>query len=94
MTAMDRWFITKMIYGSQVDEFDFHYVGFDASTLPSLLVGHNFCEMKRVDNFNIIGDTSTKVHRGRAISLNIVANKCGGAPTLVDPSSPYTPPTE
>ena len=86
----------KMIYGAQSDQFDFHYMGFDDVTLPTLLSGHGFCGIKRVGNFNIIEDTSAMSYHGRAISLNIVARKCGTAvgETLEDPSSPYDPSSE
>lgn len=85
-----------MIYGAQTDEFDFHHMGFDEATLPTLLAGHNFCSLERVSNFNIIQDTSSMSYHGRDISLNIVARKCGHSQgySFDDPSSPYVPPRE
>jgi hypothetical protein len=95
MTVNEKFFTMKMIYGAQTDEFDFHHVGFDDETLPTLLSVHGFCDLKRVDNFNIVQDTSSMIFHGRAISLNIVARKCGesiGESLLWDPSTPFTPP--
>ena len=84
-----------MIYGAQSDEFDFHYIGFDDMTLPAILHAQNYCDMQRVGNFNIIQDTSSMVHHGRAISLNIVSRKCGYTNQdellVEDMSSPYVP---
>jgi hypothetical protein len=97
LDANMKWFTMRMIYGAQTDEHDFHYVGFDDNTLPSILSQHNFCNLKRVDNFNIHQDTSSMKYQGRAISLNIVGRKCGssGAESLAeDPSSRYVAPNE
>lgn len=93
----ERFFTMKMIYGAQSDDFDFHYMGFDGITLPTLLSAHGFCDLKRVGNFNIIQDTSSMVYHGREISLNIAGRKCGKSASGIvfsDPSSPYYPPRE
>ena len=84
----------KMIYGAQTDEFDFHYMGFDDATLPTLLAVHGFCDLKRVGNFNLFSDTSSMKYHGYDISLNIFARKCGGdsgSHIVEDRSSPFVP---
>jgi protein O-GlcNAc transferase len=97
MDVNEKFFTMKMIYGAQSDEYDFHHMGFDDETLPTLLSMHNFCDIDRVGNFNIIQDTSAMVYHGRKISLNLVARKCGAATDAVrveDRSSPYVSPRE
>jgi predicted SAM-dependent methyltransferase len=37
MTIQDKWLLTRVIYGAQSDEYDYHKVGFDESILTNFL---------------------------------------------------------
>jgi len=40
LTTDDRWHVTRMIYGSQTDSFDFHKVDCRTALLHSLCIIH------------------------------------------------------
>jgi predicted SAM-dependent methyltransferase len=67
--------IMKMIFGGQVDDFDFHYMGWNQEFLFDFLKTVGFSEGKRVDTFNLFEDTSNYKPYGFSISLNVVAIK-------------------
>ncbi|MEN9202537.1 MAG: methyltransferase domain-containing protein [Thermostichus sp. DG02_3_bins_51] len=71
----DLAMITSMIYGGQVDEYDFHKMGYTIETLTQLLreVGFNF--ITQVDQFGMFRDASTLLFHGECISLNVIAHK-------------------
>ena len=72
-----HWLVTRMMYGGQTDEYDYHLIGFDETMLTMFLSNAGFCEIERVGNFNIgIQDASSQVTEGYAISLNMVARPC------------------
>jgi predicted SAM-dependent methyltransferase len=71
-----HWMITRMMYGAQVDEYDYHRIGFDESILATWLKMHKFCDMQRLRSFNLFSDTSDMVYAGYEISLNVVARPC------------------
>lgn len=86
LSMQDRWMVTRMIYGGQTDEHDYHHVGFDYTVLMTLLTQIGFCNVTRVQSFNLhlqdsrdgqeITDSSELVHFGHRISLNVVAKVC------------------
>ena len=76
MTFEQRWMITRMMYGAQVDEYDFHKIGFDEAILHTFLRDHKFCNIERVHSFNLFQDTSEMSYGGYRISLNMVARPC------------------
>eukprot|EP01035_Chromulina_nebulosa_P017203 gene17203-22723_t len=76
LSFQDRWMTTMMIYGSQSNAFDYHFIGFDEEILTSFLVDYGFCNIERVQAFNLFEDASTIVFQGYSISLNIAAKKC------------------
>lgn len=89
MNVAQVWHITKMIYGSQFDEGDYHRVGFSYELLSSYLRDAGFCNITRVRSFNmnfrhpstniVITDSSDIVFEGQFISLNVVAKVCVGS---------------
>ena len=72
-----HWMVTKMMYGAQMDELDFHKVGFDQDVLAYFLHESDFCGIERVGSFNLpFHDTSDMKYGGYTISLNMIARPC------------------
>jgi predicted SAM-dependent methyltransferase len=69
--------VMRMMFGGQEDMYDYHYVGFNEHLLTSLLLQSGFCDVKRVETFNLFNDSSSMQYKGSYISLNIIARKCG-----------------
>jgi predicted SAM-dependent methyltransferase len=70
-----RWHVMRMIFGGQVDSFDFHYVGWNYETLSAFLFNAGFTQVKRCSSFGIFQDTSEFSPYGNFISLNVTATK-------------------
>jgi predicted SAM-dependent methyltransferase len=73
--ANERFTIMKMIFGVQVDEYDFHYFGWYEELLSEFLNISGFKTYAKVENFNIFNDTSLMKINNKLISLNVVAFK-------------------
>jgi predicted SAM-dependent methyltransferase len=71
----ERFFVMRMIYGGHVDEYDYHYTGLNEEFLTAYLDGAGFINMRRVTEFGLFHDTSSMLFKGRAISLNMIAEK-------------------
>ena len=68
--------IMRMIFGGQIDEYDFHYFGWDFELLSGLLKNVGFDEIEKVEKFSIFThDTSNEDIDGELISLNVIAKK-------------------
>ena len=68
--------IMRMIFGGQIDEYDFHYFGWDFELLSGLLKNVGFDEIEKVEKVSIFThDTSTEDIDGELISLNLIAKK-------------------
>jgi len=80
LSPTDKVFVMRMLYGGQVDDHDFHKVGFDEALLAQLLHACGFCEVRRVSSFSLFTDTSEKEYKGVPISLNVAATACKGTP--------------
>jgi len=66
----------RMIFGGQIDEYDFHYFGWDFELLSGLLKNVGFKEIEKVEKFSIFtNDTSNEDIDGELISLNLIAKK-------------------
>ena len=70
-----RWHVMRMIFGGQVDSFDFHYAGWNEESLSAYLTHTGFSQIKKVDFFGLFEDTSNFSPYGSPISLNITATK-------------------
>lgn len=70
-----RFAVMRMMFGGQVDPFDFHCVGLNEELLTSYLSGAGFSAIRRVHDFGVFQDCSTLVFAGRPISLNLEAHK-------------------
>ena len=74
LSFSQHWMVTRMMYGAQMDDSDYHKIGFDETLLASFLMSSGFCDIERVGSFNLpFTDTSDMVYAGYTISLNIVA---------------------
>lgn len=71
----ERFHVMRMMFGGQLDPFDFHKVGLSEEFLAGYLTNAGFTEVERVDAFGLFEDASSLVFKGRPISLNIAARK-------------------
>jgi predicted SAM-dependent methyltransferase len=70
-----RFHVMRMIFGGQVDEHDFHYIGLNEEIMTGFLQRAGFSSIRRVDSFGLFSDTSDFRPYGVAISLNLIASK-------------------
>lgn len=70
-----KFHVMRMMFGGQIDEFDYHYFGWNESFLTHYLNQAGFKEIKRVESFGIFSDTSDYKPYGFPISLNLIAIK-------------------
>ena len=82
----DRFSIMRMMFGGQLDQYDFHFVGLDEGLLVSFLADAGFADIQRVNDFGLFVDSSTLNFAGRPISLNLQAWKRSAA--IADTSPP------
>lgn len=71
----DKWHVQRMIYGGQIDAYDFHKTGFTFVLLEGLLREAGFAGVERVRDFALFPDTSRLEFAGVPISLNVRAMK-------------------
>ncbi len=71
----DRFGIMRMIFGGHVDQYDFHYVGFNFEILSAFLMEAGFGNIEKVQSFGLFQDTSDMVFKGKPVSLNVIAYK-------------------
>lgn len=67
--------ILRMIFGGQIDEYDFHYFGYSYDILHDFLKSVGFKKIEKVERFNLFEDTSDYKPYGFLISLNVIAEK-------------------
>ena len=65
----------RMMFGGQIDDFDYHYFGWNYEFLNDYLVETGFRKIERVKSFNLFNDTSDYAPYGLPISLNVLAYK-------------------
>jgi predicted SAM-dependent methyltransferase len=65
--------LMRVMFGGQVNQHDFHHVGWDFSLLCSFLMDAGFDGIERVAGFGLFDDSSNIQHRGQLISLNLMA---------------------
>lgn len=65
----------RMMFGGQVDEWDYHKSGWTQNILLQALISKGFCEIFRVRNFGIFQDTSSYEPYNIPISINIKCRK-------------------
>jgi predicted SAM-dependent methyltransferase len=72
-----RFHIMRMMFGGQMDDHDFHYVGLNEEFLRDFLSATGFADVRRVDEFGIFDDTSRFAFNGVPISCNLIATNPG-----------------
>ena len=70
-----RFHVMRMIFGGQIDEYDYHKVGLNREILEVYLKQAGFERVRVVDSFGIFDDTSDYKPYGVAISVNVIAQK-------------------
>ena len=71
----DKVFVMRMMFGGQLDDTDFHFIGFDLEILGVHLHMAGFENIRRVRSFGLFQDTSIQEFHGIPISLNVEARK-------------------
>lgn len=67
--------VMRMLFGAQVDEFDFHRIGLTYGFLDDYLRDAGFSSWERVETFGLFNDTSELRFDGLLVSLNLVVRK-------------------
>ena len=70
-----RIHVMRIIFGGQVDDYDFHYFGYTLQLLSGFLKESGFKKIERVKSFSLFNDTSDYAPYGAPISLNLIAYK-------------------
>jgi|TARA_B110000467_G_C18029461_1_gene319951 predicted SAM-dependent methyltransferase len=70
-----KFHVMRMMFGGQIDEFDFHYFGWNFQFLHAYLLEAGFSKIEKVKDFSIFNDTSNYAPYGPLISLNVIAYK-------------------
>jgi predicted O-linked N-acetylglucosamine transferase (SPINDLY family)/predicted SAM-dependent methyltransferase len=70
-----RFQIMRMVFGGQMDEFDFHRAGLNFDFLVGYLAQAGFSGVEQVESFDLFADDSGTDFEGAPISLNVVVTK-------------------
>jgi len=68
-----RYHVMRMMFGGQVDEYDFHYIGLCKEFMLEYFQLAGFGNVRRVESFGLFNDTSEYRPYGVPISLNLIA---------------------
>jgi predicted SAM-dependent methyltransferase len=71
----ERYYIMRVMFGGQTNQYDVHKVGFDFNILASYLQEAGFNEYYAVTEFGLFNDCSSLKLSNTLISLNVVARK-------------------
>lgn len=75
LTTEQKFMVMRMIFGGQIDAYDFHYFGWNQEFLVNFLREAGFSKANKVKSHGLFNDTSDYAPFGFPISLNVVANK-------------------
>jgi predicted SAM-dependent methyltransferase len=75
LTLPERFHVMRMMFGGQIDPFDFHKVGLNWEILSDYLGRARFRTARRVASFELFQDCSVLRFAGHPISLNVEATK-------------------
>ena len=70
-----KYHVMRMMFGGQVNEFDFHYFGWNFEILGHFLKDSGFTNVNKVVSHGIFKDTSDLLVFGVRISLNVQCSK-------------------
>jgi predicted SAM-dependent methyltransferase len=71
----ERFHVMRVMFGGQMDAYDYHKVGLTWEFLLQFLQEAGFTSARRVSEFGLFDDCSTIRIRGHLISLNLEATK-------------------
>ena len=74
-SSENKFRIMRLMFGGQIDEYDFHYFGWNFEFLRDYLNKTGFSELKKVDSFGLFEDTSDYKLYGFPVSVNLIATK-------------------
>jgi predicted SAM-dependent methyltransferase len=75
LSLEEHFLVMRMMFGGQIDAFDFHKVGLSWRILEDFLRKQGFTAIERVERFGLFKDTSDARFRERLVSLNVSARK-------------------
>lgn len=70
-----QFHLTRIIFGGQVDSWDYHKAGFTPMLLAGFLGQAGFEDVQQVDTFGLFDDTSELKIGDIPVSLNVIAVK-------------------
>ena len=70
-----KFHVMRMMFGGQIDDFDFHYFGWNYQFMNEFLLKAGFKKIEKVKSFSLFKDTSDFAPYGPPISLNVIAYK-------------------
>ena len=70
-----KFHVMRMMFGGQIDEFDYHYFGWNFQFMNAFLEEAGFKKIEKVKTFDMFNDTSSYAPYGPLISLNVIAYK-------------------
>jgi predicted SAM-dependent methyltransferase len=73
LSLQDKFFVMRVIYGGQIDAYDYHKSGFTFPFLQAFLEKNGFERIQRVKSFGLFADTTEMIVNGVAVSLNVEA---------------------
>ena len=80
-----QFMVMRMMFGGQIDDYDYHKGGYNEYLLRDLLIQTKFCKIHRVEDFKIFSDTSIMTFADKSISLNLIARKCTANQKYLEP---------
>lgn len=75
LTFEERFHVMRMIFGGQIDKFDYHVAGLNEEFLTDFLRRSGYTNIKRVQDFGLFNDGSTLKFKGVPVSVNLTAEK-------------------
>lgn len=75
LTIDERFHVQRMMFGGQIDPFDYHKIGLNFQLFSAFLAQAGFKNIRRVEDFNLFKDCTCIRFRNVPISLNILAMK-------------------
>ena len=69
LDAAARYATMQMMFGGQLNAYDYHNTGFYFEYLEELLLEFHFCDIRRVSDFGLFLDSSDLTHQVRDMLL-------------------------
>ena len=74
-TTKIKYHVMIMMFGGQIDKFDYHYFGWNYQFMNEFILKAGFKKIEKVKSFSLFKDTSDYAPYGEPISLNVIAYK-------------------